>query len=1081
MAEEVESESITEAQLSKQFKEYSIAEFFKRNRQMLGYSGKVRSLTTIVHELCTNSVTWDTPSVVKIDGQVMVVQIGELIDKLMADNTVEYLPSQEVESLRRFKNFYVLCFDKNTLNLKFKQVKSLHRHQMEEDEKLIKIKLVGGRSVEITKHHSVFTLREGKVIALKGEDIQVGDSLVVPRKTWAGSEIVKEINLLEDALKLSNDELGDFSLFGVKDLLYNNRDVLDKIKAPLTSWQKNHDFYANYMKCDRLPVKLLRALTKDERAIFYNCKIGYRQSKSEMRVNCILSISPQLMRFLGLYVAEGNTRNNLRGVSLSLGSHERDLIETTKNLVRTVFGIEANEKVAHNTAVNVTIDSKTIAFIIANIFKCGKKAKEKRVPEIVFNISPELAAEFLYAYLAGDGYPSKLFTSYLNTGILTLKSKITLATASKELCTSLEYLLSSLGYSYSKQLKPAEQRVVNGINAQFSESHIIEFYLSQKNSPLNYYPIEIGGIEKITEPKMKYSIRESDQKTIMYQKMLSLQGNQITLNADALNFIKGDLGVLSVVSLEERAPKEGEYVYDYSIDGDENFVGGYGAICLHNSLDSAEEAGKLPDITIEIQELPDGHVKVIAEDNGTGIPKKNIGQAFGKLLAGTKFHQRKQKRGQQGIGVSYAVLFSQLTTGKTTRVKTGTGNYKVYECDISIDVKSNTPVIVNEQEYSKNYQGVKIEFEFAEVTYNRSEYSVYEYLRRTALANPHCQITLIEPNKEVVVFPRATKDIPKKPKSILPHPLGISTSDLIEMAHASKSRKISSFLTTEFSRFSSDKVKEISSLLSTVNFDRAPSALTWPEAEAIVKTIQKLKWIAPETDALRPIGEKQIEKSLENLLEPEQMKVVERKPKVFRGGIPFLVEAAIAYGGKAGAKQGDAKGEILRFANRTPLLFDAGACATAEAVKTIDWARYDLKDWENLPISIFINFVSVHVPYTGAGKLAISTEEEIVQEIRFAIMECARDVSVYLNALKRAKEQEQRRQVFFKYIGEVSEALQDLTGNPKKEIEAKLRKIAEQKTALLEAEENGEEEKELEEMEEAAEKEIEEEWENPDK
>ncbi|MBI4406322.1 DNA topoisomerase VI subunit B [Candidatus Micrarchaeota archaeon] len=493
-----------------------------------------------------------------------------------------------------------------------------------------------------------------------------------------------------------------------------------------------------------------------------------------------------------------------------------------------------------------------------------------------------------------------------------------------------------------------------------------------------------------------------------------------------------------------------------------------------NSLDSAEEAGVLPDLTIEVQELPDGHIKIIAEDNGTGIPKKNIGQAFGKLLAGTKFHQRKQKRGQQGIGVSYAVLFSQLTTGKTTHVKTSIGNNFLYECDIAIDIKTNSPLITNEKEKPGKYRGVKIAFEFTEVTYNRSEYSVYEYLRRTALANPHAQVTLIEPNKEVIVFPRATREVPKKPKAVLPHPLGISTADLIEMAHASKSRKISSFFSTEFSRFSSEKVKELASLLSDVNFERAPHALTWPEAEKIVQIIEKMKWIAPETDALRPIGESHIEKSLKNLLKPQEMKVVERKPKVFRGGIPFMVEAGIAYGGEAGTiAAGQRKAEVLRYANRTPLLFDAGACATMEAVKTIDWSRYDLKDWESQPISIFINFVSVHVPYTGAGKLAISAEEEIVQEIRYAIMECARDVSVYLHAVQRAEEQEQRRQIFFKYIGEVAEALHDVTGKPQKELEEKLRKIAEKRTALMEAMDE-QAEKELEAMEEAAEKEIEE-------
>ena len=535
-----------------------------------------------------------------------------------------------------------------------------------------------------------------------------------------------------------------------------------------------------------------------------------------------------------------------------------------------------------------------------------------------------------------------------------------------------------------------------------------------------------------------------------------------------------------------------------------------------NSLDAAEEGGILPDIRVEIENLPEGHVKVVVEDNGIGIPKQFIGNALGKLLSGTKFHHRKQKRGQQGIGAAYATLFSQITTGKPTKVKTSTGDYKIYECEITIDVKTNEPVIKDMREYSGKFRGLRIEAEFSEVTYNRSEYGVYEYLRRTAIANPHVQIDLTEPQKgnEPVIFPRASREVPKKAEETLPHPLGISTSDLMDIAQISGARKISSMLQSDFTRISSDKVKEVFTLcldyyrgqtdqkvleqLTKENkttaalneaifrkyFERAPKTLTWPEAEQIVKAFAQIKWIAPETDSLIMIGEKQIEMSLKNILQPEQMKVVCRKPKVFRGGIPFAVEAAIAYGGKSGSwvstdEHGnpvETKGELLRFANRVPMLFDAGTCATTIAAKDVDWSRYNLKGWETLPVSIFINFVSVYVPYTGAGKLSISAEEEIVEEIRAALMECGRDIAKYLNALDRAKEQEHRRSIFFRYIGEVAECINDLTGTDKTLLITKLKKTAEERTAILlaqgeEAEESLDEVGAIEEEEDAKEEE----------
>ncbi|MBU1197605.1 DNA topoisomerase VI subunit B [Candidatus Micrarchaeota archaeon] len=509
-----------------------------------------------------------------------------------------------------------------------------------------------------------------------------------------------------------------------------------------------------------------------------------------------------------------------------------------------------------------------------------------------------------------------------------------------------------------------------------------------------------------------------------------------------------------------------------------------------NSIDSAEDANIPPEISVEVQQL-NSHIKIITQDNGTGVPKSKIGQAFGKLLSGTKFSQRRQQRGQQGIGAAYATLFSQITTGKPTHIKTGIGNYKAFEADVAIDVKTNEPVITNGKEFSQNFRGVRIAAEFAEVTYNRSEYGVYEYLRRTALANPHVQLSLIEPTKEIVVFPRAITQIPPKPKPTLPHPLGLTTSDIMDMAAISKARKISSFLVTEFSRVSNDKVKELDALVNAklnpkentepphnfVDFNRSPGSLKWHEAERIVQAIQTVKWISPETSTLIPIGELQLEKSLKNLLKPEALKVVARRPRVFRGGIPFLVEAGIAYGGNAGAVKGNQPGgELLRFSNRVPLLFDAGSCAISEAAKTIDWARYDLKDWEEKPVTIFVNFVSVYVPYTGAGKLAISAEEEIVTEIRAALMECARDISHYLHSMQRIEDQERRRQLFFRYIGEVAQALGELTGKEQSVLKNKLQKIAEVRTAMEEKADKVEDaEEELEQMEKAASKELEEE------
>ena len=64
-------------ELFKEFKEVSITEFFRKNKAHLGYSGKVRSLTTIIHEVVTNSLDACEESGILPDVEVEIRQIGD--------------------------------------------------------------------------------------------------------------------------------------------------------------------------------------------------------------------------------------------------------------------------------------------------------------------------------------------------------------------------------------------------------------------------------------------------------------------------------------------------------------------------------------------------------------------------------------------------------------------------------------------------------------------------------------------------------------------------------------------------------------------------------------------------------------------------------------------------------------------------------------------------------------------------------------------------------------------------------------------------------------------------------------------
>lgn len=231
--------------------------------------------------------------------------------------------------------------------------------------------------------------------------------------------------------------------------------------------------------------------------------------------------------------------------------------------------------------------------------------------------------------------------------------------------------------------------------------------------------------------------------------------------------------------------------------------------------------------------------------------------------------------------------------------------------------------------------------------------------------------------------------------------------------------------------------------------EKPPEKLTWHEAEEIVEAFKYMKFLAPPpTHGLRPIGEENIEKGLKGILKPEFVTAVTRPPKVYSGGIPFQVEVGIAYGGEIPAGF-----DLYRYANRVPLLFDAGSCVTTQAARSIDWKRYKIDDLDRAPLVLMINVVSVHVPYTGTGKQSIASVDEIYNEIRLAIMDAARRLQTYLSGKHRKLAQVKRRKTFEKYVPEIARALSILTGEPEEKIREYFIRFIESKFASAEVEE----------------------------
>jgi DNA topoisomerase-6 subunit B len=469
---------------------------------------------------------------------------------------------------------------------------------------------------------------------------------------------------------------------------------------------------------------------------------------------------------------------------------------------------------------------------------------------------------------------------------------------------------------------------------------------------------------------------------------------------------------------------------------------------VDNSLDACDESHILPDILVEIRAVEgyEDRFTVAITDNGPGIVKQQIGRIFGKLLYGSKFHRLRQSRGQQGIGISAAGMYGQLTTGKPMKIISRTGKDKpAHYMEIHIDTAKNEPQIVKDEEKSWDVpRGTRVEFEL-EAKFQRGRQSVDEYLQQTAVANPHAKIVYKAPDNQDMEFPRAAREVPPQPREIKPHPYGIELGALMHVLRTTKSRNVSGCLAGDFSRVSPQSAKKICALAG-IDPKGRPSRIAAQEAERLYKAIQQTKLMNPPTDCLAPIGEEALAAGIQKEFKADFYTAVTRSPAVYRGN-PFVVEAALAWGGEL---PGEELARVLRFANRVPLLYQQGSCAVWESVLDVDWKNYHVDQSRGAPPSgplvITVHFASVWVPFTSESKEAIASYPEVVKEVKLALQECGRRLSVFLSKRRKAIEEERKKSYITKYIPHIGIGLREILGFPEKE-EAK---IVRQLTGLLE-------------------------------
>jgi DNA topoisomerase VI subunit B len=441
---------------------------------------------------------------------------------------------------------------------------------------------------------------------------------------------------------------------------------------------------------------------------------------------------------------------------------------------------------------------------------------------------------------------------------------------------------------------------------------------------------------------------------------------------------------------------------------------------VDNSLDACEQEGILPELEVTIQKVGSGSskntdlIKITVEDNGPGIDPDDLAKVFGEYLASSKFGKGQCSRGQQGIGISAATTWAQLTNAKGAFVISKTKSMrKAVKGQVDVDIKSNTGIFRNKEtvDWDKPH-GVRVEFTIDGRIQLNGDGGLNTYIEGTVLVNPHLTMNYKLLDNDWVKIERVSNTIPEIPEATLPHPHTFKLGEFITHATLYGKVNLDKFLKTGFSRISDQSLKDmVAKGLPKGLLSKPITALKDEDFKKIFQVVQDTELMSPSTKSVLNIGEDALSKSIQRLGEVDFFSVVARKPAIcdFK---PVAIEVALARF-KNRNQEADEPVQLLRFANRVPLQFDKSGCAITWAIESVNWKTYGLAQPKgSLPIGPYVFAVSVVSPFIkfkNASKETVDASEELVEEIRRALIQAGQKLSRHIK--KEAKEADLERKL----------------------------------------------------------------------
>jgi DNA topoisomerase-6 subunit B len=257
-----------------------------------------------------------------------------------------------------------------------------------------------------------------------------------------------------------------------------------------------------------------------------------------------------------------------------------------------------------------------------------------------------------------------------------------------------------------------------------------------------------------------------------------------------------------------------------------------------------------------------------------------------------------------------------------------------------------------------------------------------------------------------------------------PHPHGLDVESFRALINESrKETTITQLLNRKLQRVGKETAAVIADKAG-VSASKPVKAMSTSEIGAVISVLRGEKFMRPDTDCLSQVPADDIASVVKKLYEPDWIEGIDRKPTVY-GGFPFSVSAVIAYGGTkipVGLN-------LIRVANKVPLLYDAGSDVSQKIIDDLDWRRYKV-DISVDRVLIVVSLVSVKIPYKTAGKEYIADVDEVQDEIKLSLMNLGRELMLHISARHKSEAQAKRTEIYDKYIPQALKFISETADKP---------------------------------------------------